>query len=97
MGGSKVTIVAKHSPLAWALYFSKLTVEIDGQSSVGRWGNRIIELSPGRHEVKVFFKYLFKPRCGEAVVTVNVENDENTNIEYRAPALMSSPGKIRIV
>jgi hypothetical protein len=97
MGGSNVTIFAQHSSLAWALYFSKLTIEVDGESSIGRWGSRIVDLPPGRHEVKVFFRYLFKPRCGEAAITVEVLNDVNMKIEYRAPALMSSPGKLRIV
>jgi hypothetical protein len=38
-----------------------------------------------------------KPRCGDAAVMVELAAGQRIDVEYRAPHLMSSPGKIRIV
>jgi hypothetical protein len=92
-----IPATGRHTWLAWLLYFTKLTIETDGQKSVGPWGRRFVDAPPGRHQVRVFFKYVTKPRCGDAAVMVELAAGQRIDVEYRAPHLMSSPGKIRIV
>jgi hypothetical protein len=93
-----IEIIGRHNPLAWLLYFTKLTIEVDGQPQQGPWRRqRFIAVPPGEHTVKVFFKYLAKARCCEAGTVVQVAPGHVTGLEYRAPQLMTSPGKLKAV
>jgi hypothetical protein len=83
--------------LAWLLYFTKLTIEVDGIPSIGSWGRRELALDPGDHEVRVFFRYLWRPRCGEAAVRVQLSPEEKQAVSYRAPWLMTGAGKLQLV
>jgi hypothetical protein len=93
-GSATLVVQARHNPLAWILYFTKLTVEVDGDAHVGRWGERTVSISPGPHDVKVFFKYLMKARAGEAAISVVASEGTAVPISYKAPNLMTSPGRI---
>jgi hypothetical protein len=96
--GEGIEIIGRHSPLAWLLYFTRLTVEVDDQPQRGPWRQaRFIAVPPGEHNVKVFFKYLAKVRCCEAGTVVQVAPGQVTRLEYRAPRLMTSPGKLKVV
>ena len=92
--GIKVT--GHHLAMAWILYFVKMTVEVDGSPSVGTWNSRFVPLSSGNHEVKVFFKYLMKPRCGEAGTTITLNEGQILSIDYKAPFLMNQDGKLTV-
>jgi hypothetical protein len=96
--GEGIEIIGRHNPLQWLLYFTKLTVEVDGQPQPGPWRKqRFIAVSPGEHRVNVFFKYLAKARCCEAETVVQVAPGQTTRLQYRAPQLMTSPGKLTAV
>ena len=95
-GSATVHIMGKHNPLAWILFFTKLSVEVDGTAEVGKWGSRNLSVSPGPHEIKVYFKYLTKARCGEAAVNVTAPEGGTVSLSYKAPKLMTSPGKIEV-
>lgn len=96
--GEGIEIIGRHNPLAWLLYFTKLTVEVDGQPEPGPWRRqRFIAVPPGPHRVNVFFKYFVKARCCEAGLDVQVAPGQVTKLEYRAPQLVTSPGKLKIV
>jgi len=96
--GEGIEIIGRHNPLAWLLYFTKLTVEVDGQPEPGPWRRqRYFAVPSGQHRVNVFFKYLAKARCCEASTDVQVAPGQVTKLEYRAPQLMTSPGKLNIL
>ena len=96
--GEGIEITGRHNPLAWLLYFTKLTVEVDGQPRRGPWRRpRFMAVPPGEHKVNVYFKYLAKARCCEAGTVVQVSPEQTTRLEYRAPQLMTSPGKLNAV
>jgi hypothetical protein len=96
--GEGIEIIGRHNPLQWLLYFTKLTVEVDGQPEQGPWRRRrVIAVPPGEHRVSVYFKYLGKPRCCAAETVVQVAPEQVTRLEYRAPQLMTSPGKLKTV
>jgi hypothetical protein len=80
------------------LYFVRLTVEVDGKAQSGAWRSpRFIPLTPGSHQVNVYFRYLFKARCCEAGINVQVAEDQTVTLEYRTPQLMTSPGRLTVV
>jgi hypothetical protein len=83
--------------MAWLLYLTKLTIEIDGTPQPGAWGERTISVKPGRHEVKVYFKYLAKARCCEAEVTVAVAPGRTVAMEYRTPMMMTAAGRLAVL
>lgn len=91
-----ISVQGRHNPMQVVLYFVGLTVEVDGEARSGSWRSRFIPLAPGSHQVNVYFRY-FKPRCCEAGITVQVAGDQTVALEYRAPQLMTSPGRLTVV
>jgi hypothetical protein len=91
-----IIISGHHSPMAWILVFTKLTVEIDGRPMVGPWRKHFIPTEPGDHHIDVFFTYIGQPRCGEASVDVQVQKGSAVALAYRASSLMTSPGRLEI-
>ncbi len=95
-GQAQVVVTSKHIFLAVFLYFTKITIEIDGVAHIVGWGRQSVDVAPGSHDVRVFFKYLFKARTGEAGTTVNVPAGATVSLLYRAPLLMWSAGRLKI-
>ena len=91
-----ITVSGHHSPMAWILVFTKLTVEIDGEPFVGSWRKHFIPTPSGPHQVSVFFRYIGQPRCAEASVSVVVPEEGIAALAYRAPNLMTSPGRLEV-
>lgn len=94
---ASIRVNGRHSPMAWLLYLTKLTIEVDGTPQTGSWGDRTVSVAPGRHEVKVYFKYLTKARCCEAGVTVDVADGRSVAMEYRTPMMMTAPGRLAVI
>jgi hypothetical protein len=92
-----VRINARHSPMAWLLYMTKITIEVDGWPQRGSWGDRTLSITPGRHEVKVYFKYITKARCCEAAVVVDTVAGQTIAMEYRTPVMMTAPGRLTVL
>jgi len=93
-----ISVRGRHNPMQVFLYFVRLTVEVDGQAQSGAWrSSRFVPLAPGSHQVNVYFRYLFKERCCEAGTTVEVAADQTVTLEYRAPQLMTSAGRLTVI
>jgi hypothetical protein len=43
-----IRVNGRHSPMAWLLYLTKLTIEVDGTPEKGSWGDRTVSVAPGR-------------------------------------------------
>jgi hypothetical protein len=82
--------------MAWTLVFTKLTVEVDGEPSKGSWRKRFIAAGPGKHRIQVYFGYIGMPRGGEASTTVHIPDGATVTMAYRAPNLMTAPGRLEI-
>ncbi len=91
-----ITVSAHHSPMAWTLHFTRLTVEVDGSASTGSWRRRFIPTGAGEHRVEVYFGYVGMPRCGEGSVTVDVPSGRVVALAYRAPNLITAAGRLEI-
>ena len=81
-----VLLRAGHSPLAFLLAFCRPRVSIDASGPVQlRWGeNPLPAVAPGRHHVRVWFRYLFYRECGVADAWIDVP-PQGTFLEYKAP------------
>ena len=90
-----VRVTTKHSTLAFLLYMTKITSSVDGEARRVPWGEEVLSLEPGRHEIGVSFRYLGKD-AGKAAVTVDLADDGASTIKYRAPFWMTSAGKITV-
>ena len=94
---SGIEITAKFFPLAFLLLLFPPTFVIDGQASPGKWRQAItIPASPGSHQVKVFFKYLWLFDIGVAETQVDVTDGSVRRVSYKAPWLVFLPGKIAV-
>ena len=83
-GGAAIVVNAGHSPMAFLLYMTKVTITIDGVPESGAWGIRPREVPPGSHAVGVSFRY-FGRDCGKAAITVDVADQSTATLRYRSP------------
>jgi len=82
-------------PLAFLLYFFPPQASIDGSPPFAlRWGeNPLPGVPPGRHHVRVWFRYMFFGECGVADGVIDVP-PQGTFLEYKAPTwLVFSRGR----
>lgn len=93
--GSGIELTAKHNPLAWLLYFTKLTVVVDGQPERRSWGTNVIQAEPGLHHLEISFGYLGRQR-GAAAADVNVPEASTVKVSYKMPSWMFAPGRLTI-
>jgi hypothetical protein len=89
-----ITVTGHHNPLAFFLYMTHLTIEVDGQAVAGGWKDRFVPTAPGDHQLNVYFWYLGRKRCCEASATVQVPEGAAAAMRYKAPQLMFSPGRL---
>jgi hypothetical protein len=81
--------------LSFFLYLCTPTIVIDGVACQRPWGSHSFQLSPGMHNVKIFFRYLFMSTCGANAINVVVQPDCIHRITYVMPPWMFSKGAIR--
>jgi hypothetical protein len=83
-------------PLAFLLLLFKTNVAIDGFDTVQSWGPHFFPTAPGRHEVKVSFRYIFSRTMGENSIVVDVAAGQTVHVQYRSPWLVFLKGSIKI-
>ena len=91
-----ISVKAAIFPLAFLLLLFKTNVTIDGVNSELAWGEHFFPVAPGRHDVRVSFKYLFWPRMGENGMPVDVVAGQVVRVSYRSPFLVFMKGKISL-
>jgi hypothetical protein len=84
-------------PLAFILLLFKTNVIIDGVPFTQSWGTQFYSVAPGRHEVRVSFRYILSRTMGENTIVVDVAPGQTTKIQYRSPILVFLRGPIKIV
>lgn len=88
-----IELNARHNPLAWLLYFTKLRVAVDGQPSTSAWGRQKLSVTPGTHLVEISFGYIFAQR-GQAATTLTATDDQPARLGYMVPSWMFAKGRI---
>ncbi len=89
-----VEITTKIFPLAFLLVFYKTNVTIDGTTSTVPWGTHFYELEPGRHNIRIGFRYMLGKNMGENQIDVDVAPGQAVMVSYRSPLVVFSPGSI---
>ena len=82
---------------AFFLFACAPRIEIDGVAHKKSWGTHFFEVSPGTHEVTVYYVYLFKPRCGENSISVEVGEGRIAHVRYHMPPWMFAKGSLKLV
>jgi hypothetical protein len=95
-GGSGISVHTHFNPLAIFLYFVKPVVDVDGEQQRVRWGDTFIPAGPGQHTVTIWFPYLTWKQTGKASLAVDVPSAGAASVRYKAPQLMTRPGKISL-
>jgi hypothetical protein len=92
-----VSVVSKHSPLAFILVFFKPKIRIDQGESAAAWKTPVfVSTNPGQREVTVFFPYPIVKEAGKATIIVTVPPGQTVHLRYRAPWLVFRPGSLTV-
>jgi hypothetical protein len=92
-----IVVNASFFPLSFFLFFCTPTIVIDGQVIKRSWGSdHFFPVAPGRHNVKIFFKYLYMNECGANSTTVDVAPGQVRRINYFMPPWMYAKGSITV-
>jgi hypothetical protein len=91
-----IEIKVRFFPLAFLLFFCKPTVEIDGAAHRKGWGTHFLELAPGSHTIRVYFRYLFMSKCGDNSIRVNVQPGGVSRVSYYMPPWIFSKGIMKV-
>ena len=83
-------------PLAFILYLCTPKVEIDGRAKSRKWGTHFFPLEPGRHEVSVWFPYLWMSECGLNTVRFKLREGEVKRVTYDTPFIMGMKGSMSV-
>lgn len=94
--GSAIEVTAKFFPLAFLLFMTKPTIEIDRKPNTVSWGKHRFDVSPGRHTVKVSFKYLWLNEAGANSIDVEVPVGATVRVRYYMPPWMFAKGSLKV-
>jgi hypothetical protein len=93
--GAGIEITATFFPMAFLLFFFPPTFVVDGRAMRGAWRQpTMIPVTPGRHDVRVFFRYLGIMDAGMGEAHVDVASDTTQRITYKAPWLVFLRGRM---
>jgi len=84
-----IRISAKYFWLTFMFAFFKPWLLVDGQQTRLNWGDNVIPVAPGVHQLTIWIPYLWK--VGEATLTVDTTGGE-TQVYYAAPGWAFGPG-----
>jgi hypothetical protein len=82
--------------LAFLLLLCTPRIQIDGVEHKRRWGRHRFDVSPGAHEVTVWFPYLFFSECGKNTVDVDAVPGAPEEVDFNMPPWMLAKGKMTV-
>ncbi len=90
-----IQVNTRFFPLAFILLICTPTISIDGEEHSRRWGRHRFDLPPGRHEVEVWFRYLFWEKCGHNTIDVEAVPGAPVEVDFYMPPWMLMAGLIK--
>ena len=84
--------------MAFLLALCKPRIQLDGgPPEQYTWGEEHrFPVTPGRHSVRVFFKYLMVPECAANDIEVDVPPGQVVTVTYKAPLIVTLKGKMAV-
>jgi hypothetical protein len=92
-----VEVIVGSFPGGCFLHFCTPRIEIDGTVHKKPWGTHFFKLTPGRHLIRVWYRYLFMPRCGLNGISIEIEEGETCRLKYNGPLLAGLRGALKRV
>jgi hypothetical protein len=95
---TSIEVKAGFFPLGFFLFACRPRIVIDdGEPEIRSWGTHTFAVSPGRHRVRVYFHYLFKPECGRNEREVEVQQGQVVKVTYYMWPWMFAPGSMKVL
>jgi len=91
-----VSINAKQMILFLLTTLMPLIIEVDGVQSKGKWGEQFVNLSPGSHQVAVFWKLYFVLPIQRGQMNVTVNPGQTVSLRYKCRMFILLPGKLTV-
>jgi hypothetical protein len=89
-----IRVITKFFPLAFFLFLCTPRIHLDGGPAVARkWGVTDIPVSPGRHQVRCYFPYLFYRAVGDSSTELDVGPGQLVTVRWKAPWLVFLRGR----
>jgi hypothetical protein len=89
-----IRVITKFSPLAFLLFLCTPRIHLDGGPAVPRkWGVTDIPVSPGHHQLRCYFPYLFYRAVGDSSTELDVAPGQLVTLRWKAPWLVFFRGK----
>ena len=85
-----------HNPMAFLFDMCKPSVVVDDKEYVLTWGEHRLEVEPGEHNLKIFFRYMWMAECGANTIQVNVAAGDICRVKYYMPSWVYAKGKMTI-
>lgn len=82
---------------AFLLLLCTPKVEIDGTVHKKYWGTHFFPTTPGKHSVKVYFRYLVMSHCGANSIDLTVADGSVVRIKYFMWPWIFAKGSLKIV
>lgn len=77
-------IKAGFFPLAFILFFCTPHFSINGSPPIrGKWGDNLIPVEPGRHQITMWYPYGFIKQASKATIVVDVAQGQVAQLTYR--------------
>ena len=83
-------------PLSFFFFFCTPNIEINGKKTRIKWGKSFIAIPPGKHIVRVYFKYLWMSECGANQVEVALQHQQQKKISFYMPPWIFSKGRLKV-
>jgi hypothetical protein len=93
-------IKAGFFPLAFILFFCTPHFSINGSPPIrGKWGDNLIPVEPGRHQITMWYPYAFIKQASKATLVVDVAQGQVAQLTYRPHILyiVFFPGRLKQV
>ena len=90
-----IRIVTKTHPVGVLLRMVKPRITVDGDEQKVAWGEHVVPVEPGEHEVTVSLPYNNAARRPPSVV-VQVPAGATVSLSYTGPATKTGSGKLRV-
>lgn len=95
MEEGKATIEVKISHMAGSVAqeAARPIVEIDGEPHEASWGTNTFTVSPGKHTLTAYHRWLFFPKAYKSSTTVDVADGQTLKLEWHTGGAVFSKGK----
>jgi hypothetical protein len=91
-GTATIEVTASHMPTSVAQEAVHPTIEVDGVPQQGNWGVNVLAVTPGRHTLKAYHRWLIFREAYGSETTVDVAEGQTVRLGWHTGAAAFRPG-----